>query len=77
MKITKQMLGWLGGRARARALSPERRREIARRANRVRWANKTAAQRRAETVAARASSIKVRKAKAVRKRRAGKAAKKG
>ncbi len=67
MKITKRMMGWMGGRARAKALSPARRREIARLANKARWANKTAAERQAETAAARASSIRARQAKARRK----------
>jgi hypothetical protein len=75
MKVTKAMMGWLGGRARAKALSPERRREIARKANRARWANKTATQRRAQTAKARASSLKVRKAKAKKRKGAKKSAK--
>ena len=70
MRITRRVMGWMGGKARARALSPARRREIARLANKARWASKSAAERRRETEAARASSLKVRKAKASLKSRA-------
>lgn len=64
-------MGWMGGRARAKALSARRRREIAIQANRARWASRTPGQRKAETAAARASSIRARKVKARKKRTGG------
>lgn len=72
MRLTKQVrqvLGYLGGKARARSLSARRRREIAIAANRARWASKSLAERRRATEAARASSLKVRRAKARRGRK--------
>jgi hypothetical protein len=61
MKITKQMMGWLGGRARAKALSPARRKAIARKAVMARWARTTKVERRKATEAARAGRAKKRK----------------
>lgn len=39
-KRAASLLGKLGGKARAKALTPERRREIARNAARARWKNR-------------------------------------
>jgi hypothetical protein len=66
MKITKQMMGWLGGRARAKALSPAQRKAIARAAVLARWARTSKAQRRKATEPARAGRAKAR-AKAAKK----------
>lgn len=60
MKLTMQMAGWLGGRARAKALLPARRREIARLANEARWGGTTKAQRRKATEPARAGRARAR-----------------
>jgi hypothetical protein len=68
MKVTKQMMGWLGGRARAKALSPAQRKAIARKAITTRWTKTTKAERRKATEPARAGRAKAR-AKAKRAER--------
>jgi hypothetical protein len=66
MKPTYAVRGWLGGRARAKALTPERRREIAREANKVRWARLDAKARRKATEPARTARAKVKRKKAAK-----------
>jgi hypothetical protein len=66
MKPTYAVRGWLGGRARAKALTPERRREIARLANKARWARLDAKARRKATEPARVARAKVKRKKAAK-----------